>query len=212
MTFHIYFMHSNDNGLTWSPETQVTHGTTSEAYPTIARNGQQVAVVYFTFSGEADYITSSDGGATWFGPQVISPIPNKPNTIFIVTVGQTRHILWLHSRTGPPHVYYRRSKIQPSFVRASSSLRHTALQVSPNPVRGNAKLTFDNTRPLQEVRIELFDAAGRSLGSRQAGELSAGRQSIDLDLPPLPELYGAIFAGLFSGSSTIGTTQFILMK
>ncbi len=113
-TYQIFFMHSPDFGATWAPEQQVTFGTGTAAYPTIARNDHSVDMVYSSFGANAAYINSTDGGLTWSAPDAIASAANKPGSTFIVKVGDTNHIIWLDSRNGFPAVYYKRSKIHSS--------------------------------------------------------------------------------------------------
>lgn len=59
------------------------------------------------------------------------------------------------------------------------------LSVSPNPAGGelHASVTLDRAT---DVRLRIYDAAGRAVASHAAGRLSAGTHRIPLDLSTLP--------------------------
>lgn len=107
--FDIFFKTSSDYGATWSAQQQLTHGTSSSAYPTIARDGKNVYLVWGTFGGDTYYEHSGDGGITWDPLKSLVSVAGNPFAPFIVVSGPALHVIWIDKREGHPEVYYKRN-------------------------------------------------------------------------------------------------------
>lgn len=76
------------------------------------------------------------------------------------------------------------------------------LEISPNPVEANAKIVIRNTKPNEDVVVELLDLQGRKVASIFEGALSESTNTIfmsDLSLP----LQGLYIVSLRSGRGQI---------
>ncbi len=79
----IWHRHSDDGGLTWRPEAQITKSPGGGAYCSAAASGANVHVVYVDGrdgNSEVYYTHSLDAGATWSVPVRLSSIPHNSYT------------------------------------------------------------------------------------------------------------------------------------
>ncbi len=206
--FHIMYKRSLDSGMTWSSEQELSNNGTSSGYPVIKRDGENVHVVWWDFSGDLKYCHSSDGGVTWGSAQsLVTYAANKPTEPFIALSATMLHVIWLDSREGHPEVYYKNTKTQAS-VRMVNSLLNL-IEISPNPASQNATLKIGVAQHLEDVKINFYDAAGRLLSMQNIGALNEGILSIPL---LLPQISGIAFLRITSGSDVIGTGKILLTR
>jgi hypothetical protein len=90
----IYYMRSEDNGTTWTPEINITtpNGGTDKA--DIAIWGNKIYVVYMD-GFQLYFIKSEDNGNTWGTPENITATNRDSNHPRITINGSNIHIVWM---------------------------------------------------------------------------------------------------------------------
>ena len=110
--WEIYFKRSQDHGLTWSPDVQLTQALGSALRPSIAQRESELYVAYWDNPpGEAEEIfllRSSDRGVTWQPPLGLSSAPGSSTLASIAAGEHGVHVVWSDARDGNPEVYYAR--------------------------------------------------------------------------------------------------------
>jgi hypothetical protein len=161
--FQIMYTHSNDSGTTWSTEVNLSNSSSSNAYPVIMRDGQNVHVVWWSFGGGIFYRRSTDGGVTWDSTTSLLNVSSRSTGSFIELSGPVLHLIWLDSREGHNEVYYKRNP-------TGNPVAPSANFVAPNTIDfGNLKiaLTRDSAITLHNLgkvklnilKYSLFDPA-----------------------------------------------------
>ena len=121
--YEVYYRRSDDGGLTWAVETQLSDGNTTDSlHPAIAVNGNKVHVVWDdtkdygnpTTKGEIFYRRSTDGGQSWGAVTRMTVRDNIQSVYPDVGVnGDYVHVVWHDHRDYGPgfkaEVYYKRS-------------------------------------------------------------------------------------------------------
>ena len=110
----IWYKTSDDNGGTWSADTQLTTDPSSDYDPAImqASDGTIWVVWYSYRSGNADiwYKTSTDGGATWSDAVQLTTDPNGDYSPAITqTSDGTIWVVWYSYRSGNADIWYKTS-------------------------------------------------------------------------------------------------------
>jgi hypothetical protein len=111
---NIWYKISNDNGATWSADTQLTTDPSDDYGPVImqANNGTIWVVWYSYRSGNADiwYKTSAYGGAIWSADTRLTTDPNDDyNPAIMQTSDGTIWVLWYSYRSGNADIWYKTS-------------------------------------------------------------------------------------------------------
>jgi len=99
----VYFRRSSDMGVTWGPETALTHAPAFTYFPTIFLSGSNADVPYGNrlTAGASPYQIfyqhSSDFGSTWATPQQITNIPGGGAYPSVARDGSNVHLTWAAS-------------------------------------------------------------------------------------------------------------------
>ncbi len=97
----IWHRHSDDGGLTWRPEAQITKSPGGGAYCSAAASGANVHVVYVDGrdgNSEVYYTHSLDAGATWSVPVRLSSIPHNSYTPTVAVWQSNVYVAWTDTR------------------------------------------------------------------------------------------------------------------
>lgn len=96
----------------WGPDIQLTDAAGNSEIPAIAVSDNSVHVVWQDMRDgnyEIYYKRSLDGGITW-GPDVrLTDAVGNSKSPSIAVSGNTVHVVWFDSRSGPEEIFYRRS-------------------------------------------------------------------------------------------------------
>lgn len=108
----IYYRHSPDGGVTWSPEIRLTSDIWDSQYPSVAVSDTMVHVVWVDSrdtNTEIYYKRSSDSGTTWSPDTRLTMARFSSEFPSIAVSGSTVHVAWVDERDGNPEIYYKRS-------------------------------------------------------------------------------------------------------
>ena len=111
---NIWYKTSDDNGVTWSADTQLSTDPSSDYDPAIMQtNDGTIWVVWYSYrSGNADiwYKTSSDGGVTWSAAtQLTTDSGSDYNPAITQTSDGTIWVVWYSYRSGNDDLWYKTS-------------------------------------------------------------------------------------------------------
>ncbi len=93
--------HSDDGGLTWNPEVQVTTSPGGGFFCSAAASGSSVHVAYVDArdgSSEVSYTRSLDSGATWSAPVRLSALPHNSYTPTVAVWQFNVYVAWTDTR------------------------------------------------------------------------------------------------------------------
>ncbi len=111
---NIWYKTSDDNGVTWSADTQLTTDPSSDYDPAIVQASDgTIWVVWYSYrSGNADiwYKTSTDGGTSW---SVATQLTTDANSDYSPAITQTSDstiwVVWYSYRSGNADIWYKTS-------------------------------------------------------------------------------------------------------
>jgi hypothetical protein len=101
----VYYQRSSDRGLTWGPETPLTHAPAYTYFPSIHPTGSHLDIAFGDRQSghyDIDHLHSSDFGATWDAKEQITNTPTDEFYPAIVRDGSNVHMVW----TGKEGVMY----------------------------------------------------------------------------------------------------------
>ena len=110
--YEIYMVHSEDDGISWGPETKITQDPGYSGCPFLASHGNTLHLFWRdnrlgTF--KIYYKRSTDAGHTWGSDILLTPDGIMAEFPFIALNGDTLHLVWRDKRNGDPDIYYKRS-------------------------------------------------------------------------------------------------------
>ncbi|NTW33404.1 MAG: T9SS type A sorting domain-containing protein [Bacteroidetes bacterium] len=113
LNWDIYYKRSNDHGLTWSEDIQLTNEIEESFYPNIAVSNSDVHVIWMEHrSSNAGiyYKHSTDAGLTW-SPDIFLVNSSTGNINFpsLAVSGSTIHLVWEDAIDGNTEIFYKRS-------------------------------------------------------------------------------------------------------
>jgi Tol biopolymer transport system component len=98
----IYYKRSDDGGLTWSADAQISDSPVHAAYPSIAVQGNSVYVVHGDLrdgSPQVYYLRSLDSGVTWSTPVRLSAsMPHNSYTPTVAVSNSNVYVAWTDTR------------------------------------------------------------------------------------------------------------------
>jgi len=174
-----------DDGDTWTMGTLSNVDTTAEAPAVTARRGGGIAAVFrhYTPTPELRFCRRTYS-ESWSDPVSIADIEPYWNCPGIEYLGAGVYGVVYLSNTGPVvrGAYFDRS----DWVYGLAEQRHLranqgALSVTPNPLKGRGELSCALECPA-ELRVQLYDPAGRVVRTFFEGCRPAGRQLFSIDL------------------------------
>ncbi|MEP0545438.1 MAG: YCF48-related protein [Rhodothermales bacterium] len=189
---------TEDSGATW---TDVT-GPLPDA-PTNAVAFDPLAPDTVFVGNDVGVFVTRDAGATW--EAFSDGLPEAVLVMDLVAAGDRT----LRVATHGNGVYRRPLVLNP--VAAESDTAPTGFRLSqnaPNPFRDRTTLGFELDRP-GDVRLEVFDAAGRRVATLAEGRRAAGSHTVAWDADGLAS--GVYFARLSAGGS-VATRQMTLVR
>jgi len=113
--YKVYYKRSIDEGITWSPDIQLTNSWCHSHYPAIASSGNYLHLVYGDCKSghyEIYYRRSDDEGLTWGSEVMLTNADNFNSEAPSITVnGSEIHVVWDDDRFGPNQtdIYYKHS-------------------------------------------------------------------------------------------------------
>jgi len=126
----IYYIHSTDGGVSWSPDSRLTNNPAGSSSPAVCVAGSNVHVVW-KGNNVINYKRSTDGGVSW-SPEIpiTNSISNHPSASIS---GSLVHLTWEDFRNGNNEIYYTRSTNEGISWEADSRLTNDpALSLLPN--------------------------------------------------------------------------------
>lgn len=108
----IFYKRSSDNGLSWGPDVQISHGTIWESnFPSISISGSDVHVVWEDerYGPEIYYERSTDKGLTWGAETRLTFDPDESLRPCVSASGQVVHVVWTDLLAENQQIYYKRS-------------------------------------------------------------------------------------------------------
>jgi hypothetical protein len=111
---NIWYKTSDDNGTTWSADTQLTTDPSSDYDPAIMQaSDSTIWVVWYSYrSGNTDiwYKTSTDGGVTWSDAIQLTTDPNGDYSPAVMQASDgTIWVVWYSYRSGNADLWYKTS-------------------------------------------------------------------------------------------------------
>lgn len=109
----IYFIRSNDNGISWGGNIRLTNNVNVSSSAKISASGSSVQLIWRDVSNgffEIFHKHSYDWGTTWSNDTILtSHTVGIPGNFSLSTIGSNVHIVWSDSRDGNNEIYYKRS-------------------------------------------------------------------------------------------------------
>lgn len=195
---------SYNSGTSWvwlflDPDTL----TTSEVPAVMLRGGGGEGAIYrcYTSPRELRYVWRDYHGA-WSTPVAISanePYWNQPGIQYLGSgVFGVAYLSW----TTPAirGAFFTRSAWTGIAEQRQLVQEENILNVFPNPLCGRGRLAYTLNRP-SDLRVQVFDRAGRVVRTLFDGRSAAGRQSLDFDAARLTP--GVYFVRADAGGATL---------
>lgn len=118
--YEIYYLRSDDGGLTWGDEVRLTDSLGWSADPDIAADGSTVFITWpdgrddsacgRDAAHEIYGMLSTDGGVTWSVDERLTVDSAESDLPSVAIGGGTAHLFWEDYRDANAEVYYKRSK------------------------------------------------------------------------------------------------------
>jgi len=118
--WEIYYKHSSDGGVSWSPDIRLTNAPEVSARPSIAVSGNTLQVVWFDGrDGNSEIYTkqSGDGGTTWSGDLRLTDSLGESAHPTVAYRRGFVHVLWHDRRNGNAELFYKRRVAGPQEPR-----------------------------------------------------------------------------------------------
>lgn len=180
--FEIYFRTSPDDGATWSTTQQLSH--TGGLYPVIARDAENIHVMWWNQNAPMAYVHSTDNGTTWDTTDIqLVSATGKPAAAFVVVSGNVVHTIWCDSRSGLQSIYYKRNLT--GNAKSSVGVQEIATtpgifeieSVAPDPFINETFITVQSQAP-SIMSMHIIDMLGRTVASPLINETVDGVRSI----------------------------------
>ena len=178
-----YFV-SYNGGTNWSwlyldPDTM----TTSESPAVMLRGGGEGAVYrYYTPTRSLRYTWRPYTGGSWSTPVSIAanqPYWNQPGIQYLGSGNfGVAYLSW--STPSIRGAYFVRSDSTGVAEQRRLVMEENILSVTPNPLSGSGRLNYTLNRPA-DLRVQVYDRAGRVVRTLFDGHSPAGRQSLGFD-------------------------------
>ncbi|HEX7070344.1 MAG TPA: T9SS type A sorting domain-containing protein [Rhodothermales bacterium] len=176
-------VHTTSTGLTGVSATAYVDGTNLVI---VAINGS---------SRSADVHFTLEGGTRAYGTRYVTSQNQDAERFFDVAISDNAFDATLASGSVTTFVL---NDTAPSDTGTITRPENELLQNYPNPFQGYTSIAFTLARP-EDVRLEVFDAMGRRVGTLVNGHVSAGLHRVAFDAESLPS--GVYFYRLLSGNS-----------
>jgi hypothetical protein len=142
--YQIYYKNSNDGGINWRPDTQVTTNFKLAALQcSMAVSGSDIHVVWpdnRDGNVEIYYIGSKDGGTTW-GPETRLTNNVSVSTYpFVSGSGSAVHVIWQDYRDGNMEIYYKRNPTNSEVGLNEVASASLPFSIFPNPASTEIKV------------------------------------------------------------------------
>ena len=110
----VYYKRSDDGGLNWGPDTQLTNEPADSWDPVVAVNDSAVHIVWMDMRDGSDYEVyykrSTDGGTSWDPDTRLTNAPASSEYPTIAVSGAMIHVTWGDKRDMNFEIYYKRSE------------------------------------------------------------------------------------------------------
>jgi len=187
--YEIYYKRSDDGGLIWSTDTQLTNNPAISSSPCISASGSGVNIVWCDlriFPPEIYYKRSDNGGFSW-GEDIRltnnSAISNYPN---IKASGLNIHLVWNDNRDGNYEIYYKHSGNEGLSWGIDTRLTNNTFDSYFPSVTASGKAVnvvwYDNRDGNNEIYFK-HNPSGNSIGITKVGNIVPNGFSLSQNNP-----------------------------
>ncbi|MEO0095720.1 MAG: exo-alpha-sialidase [candidate division WOR-3 bacterium] len=183
--FQIYYKHSLDHGVTWSPDIPLTIDSPYASGAGIAVSDSNLHVVWDdTRDGDSEvyYKHSSDNGATWGMNTRLTYAPGDIHNPDIFVSGTYLHVVWCDHRDDNWEIYYKQNPtgntVYESFGQRTPSIPNFGILV--NPVYSLARIKYSLTKSCN-VSLRVYNITGQCVNTLVNTRKDAGIYEINWD-------------------------------
>jgi hypothetical protein len=175
--YTIFYKHSTDRGITWTPDTMLTNPRSGTAInPTIAVSGTKVHVVWAD-SRDGNYRVyykcSMTSGMSWERDTALTNLPTFSWFPAVAAVGPMVHLIWEDDRDTVSQIYYKRNPTGNSAVELPGRFQpltsNLSLSAVPNPFTSFATIPGHVSES-----FTLYDISGRKVGTYRGDRVGEG--------------------------------------
>lgn len=214
-TSEIYFIHSENAGVSWETPLQLTNQPSLSWYPVISSTNSNVHVLWFDDRPPASaiyYKRSSDWGASWGIDSQFTPHELASLRYDIVAFGSLIHTVF-----SPLKIYYRRNLssnyVGINYINKQIPINFSLSQNYPNPFNPQTKIKFDVPPTVRgqmsNLKLVIYDLLGREVATLVNEELKPGTYEADWDGSNFSS--GVYFYKIITNDFT-ETRKMVLMK
>jgi hypothetical protein len=183
----VYYKRSSDEGITWSADTLLGSPFGLSEFSSMAVSGELVHVIWSDARNgnwEIYYKNSTNQGISWESDKRLTNAPGVSWFPSIAASGRMVHAMWSDFRDDNYEIYYSRDTtgniVGINAVTGSIPGLFSLHQNYPNPFNPNTNIKF-NIPKESGVRLEIFDAIGRSVDVLVDEKLNAGTYNVQWD-------------------------------
>ncbi len=163
LKYQIYYKNSNDGGINWGPDTQLTTNFKLAALQcSMAVSGSDIHVVWpdnRDGNVEIYYIGSKDGGTTWRPETRLTNNASVSTFPFVSSTSKVVHVIWEDYRDGNMEIYYKRNPTNNEVGLTELPSSDLPFNVFPNPASTEIKVR--SSENINELSIT--DISGKQI-------------------------------------------------
>ena len=206
------------DGSSWGPEERITNANGISGNSCLASDdsGHVHLVWHDNRDGNFEIYYNRHNGTTWTGDLRLTTAGGDSKRPFIgcTSVGRL-HVIWYDNRDGDNEIYHKMKDVDPASVQRDDTAGPEPydIRILPNPFSANALIVFDLPRRA-EVRVAIYDIAGRAIREMDLGKTPTGVHQIawdGLDRYGRPVSTGVYFVRVVSGDVT-STAKVVLLR
>lgn len=168
--YQIHLNQSADTGATWGPDMDLTNDPANTYYyPYMVRDSTNLHMTYVKSGAGAQYLHSSDGGATWDTPYNMG---NSSITAFVVYTGCAVHVI----KPDSGHIIYFRNPTGNSGPHCVNTTgipdppgKGAGVKIYPNPFADQTTIEFPFSDKPGNAILKVFDLVGNEILSLSFG-------------------------------------------
>jgi hypothetical protein len=163
--FQPFYLHSSDNGMTWSSAVCLGAESCPGYSPCVIASGTNVHVLWQDgrAGNEVYYRSSTDGGETWVAEQQLSHDTANSFMPQLAVGGTAVYAVWVDHRNGKPDLFYVRNLTGNSAIADPAPPVRPQVPVHTTIVRGVLVLGAVDSRQNTGYRADLLNITGRKV-------------------------------------------------